>query len=135
MTLTDLDILIQEREGTTLEFKESLSSSLTRELVAMANTVGGRILLGVSDDGTVVGAHDSNSLRARIQDFARNCDPPVQLVVEPVGRVIVVHVRESDGKPVQCSEGFFWRQGSVTQKLTRDEIRDFFRSEGTVRFD
>jgi len=49
--------------------------------------------------------------------------------------VIAVHVKESDSKPVQCSEGFFSRQGAVTQKLTRAEIRDRFQSEGAVRFD
>ena len=68
MTLDDLQILIQEGEGTTLEFKESLSSSFARELVALANTIGGKILLGVRDDGTVVGVQDTNTLRARIQD-------------------------------------------------------------------
>ena len=131
----DIEILVQEGEGTTLEFKENLSASFARELVAMANTIGGRILLGVRDDGTVTGVKDSNSLRARIQDIARNCDPPVKVLVEPVGEVVVVHVRESNAKPVQCSEGFFWRQGAVTQKLSRDEIRDFFRAEGAIRFD
>ncbi len=135
MTPADLDILIQQGEGTTLEFKESLSSSFSRELVAMANTVGGKLLLGVRDDGTVTGVKDSNALRARIQDIARNCDPPVKVLVEPVDDVLAIHVRESDAKPVQCSEGFFWRQGAVTQKLSRDEIRDFFRSEGVIRFD
>lgn len=135
MRPADLKILIQEGEGTTLEFKENLSASLARDLVAMANTIGGRILLGVRDDGTVAGVKDSNALRARIQDIARNCDPPVKVVVEPVGDVFVVYVRESDAKPVQCGEGFFWRQGAVTQKLTRDEIRDFFRVEGSIRFD
>ena len=59
-----------------LEYKEALSSSFTRELVAFANSAGGKILLGVRDDGTVVGVRDSNELRARIQDMARNCDPP-----------------------------------------------------------
>ncbi len=135
MKPSDLKILIQEGEGTTLEFKENLSGSFARELVAMANTIGGRILLGVRDDGTVIGVKDSNSLRARIQDIARNCDPPVKLLAEPVGEVLVVFVRESDAKPVQCSEGFFWRQGAVTLKLSRDEIRDFFRVEGAIRFD
>ena len=135
MTLDDLRILIQEGEGTTLEFKESLSSSFARELVALANTIGGKILLGVRDDGTVIGVQDSNALRARIQDIARNCDPPVKVRAEPVGRVFAVHVRESDSKPVQCSDGFFWRQSAVTQKLSRDEIRGFFRLEGAVRFD
>jgi len=47
MTPADLAILVQEGEGTTLEFKEGLSSSFAREMVAMANTIGGRILLGV----------------------------------------------------------------------------------------
>ena len=131
----DLAILLQEGEGTTLEFKESLSASLAREMVAFANTIGGRILLGVRDDGTVAGARDSNALRARILDMARNCDPPLKVAVEPVGQVVVVHVGASDAKPVQCSEGFFWRQGAVTQKLARDEIRDLFRAEGAIRFD
>ena len=132
---SDIDILTQQGEGTTLEFKESLSSSFAREVVAFANTVGGKILLGVSDGGGVIGIKDTNSLRARIQDIVRNCDPAVKVLVEPVGGVLVVHVRESDAKPVQCSEGFFWRQGAVTQKMSRDEIRDFFRTEGMIRFD
>ena len=135
MTLDQLDILLQEGEGTMLEYKERLSTSFARELVALANTLGGRILLGVRDDGTVVGINDSNDLRARIQDISRNCDPPVQILAEPVGNVIVVTVRESNAKPVQCREGFFWRQGAVTQKLSRNEIRDFFRTEGVIRFD
>lgn len=135
MRSSDIDILVQEGEGTTLELKEALSASFARELVAMANTIGGRVLLGVRDDGTLVGVKDSNALRARVQDIARNCDPPVKVRVESVGRVLVVHVRESDVKPVQCSEGFYWRQGAVTQKLSRDEIRDFFRTEGVIRFD
>ena len=135
MTPGDLRILIQEGEGTTLEFKESLSSSFARELVALANTIGGKILIGVRDDGTVIGVHDSNTIRARIQDIARNCDPPVKVLAEPVGGVFAVHVRESAAKPVQCGDGFFWRQGAVTQKLNRDEIRDFFRVEGVIRFD
>ena len=135
MKAADLDILLQEGEGVMLEYKEGLSSSFARELVALANTAGGRILLGVRDDGTVKGIADTNELRARIQDFARNCDPPVKILLQRICEVTVVTVRESDAKPVQCSDGFFWRQGAGTQKLSREEIRDFFRSEGTIRFD
>jgi len=135
MKATDLDILLQEGEGAMLEYKEGLSSSFARELVAFANTAGGRILLGVREDGTVKGISDTNELRARIQDIARNCDPPVKMLVQRVGEVTVVTVRESDTKPVQCSDGFFWRQGAATQKLSREEIRDFFQQTGAIRFD
>ena len=135
MTPADLEFLIQQGEGTTLEFKENLSSSFAREVVALANTIGGKILLGVSDSGSVIGVKDTNTLRGRVQDVARNCDPPVKVLAEPVDGVLAIHVRESNAKPVKCSEGFFWRQGAVTQKMSRNEIRDFFRTEGAVRFD
>jgi len=134
-TLKDIDIILSQGEGSMLEYKEGLSSALARTMVAFANSAGGRILVGVRDDGTVVGVTDSNELRARIQDMARNCDPPVKVLVEMVGDVVVVTVRESENKPVQCKDGFFWRQGASTQKLTRDEIREFFQSEGAIRFD
>ncbi len=75
MKAADLDILLQEGEGVMLEYKENIPSSFARELVAFANTAGGRILLGVRDDGTVKGIPDTNEVRARIQDIARNCDP------------------------------------------------------------
>ncbi|MDP6418894.1 MAG: putative DNA binding domain-containing protein [Candidatus Krumholzibacteria bacterium] len=131
----ELEILLQEGEGAQLEFKESLSSSFARELVAFANSSGGRILLGVSDNGTVLGVADTNNLRGRIQDVARNCDPPVRIHVERVGEVTVVSVQESEIKPVQCRDGFFWRQGAVTQKLSREEIRTFFQQEQAIQFD
>jgi ATP-dependent DNA helicase RecG len=135
VNLTDIDTLLQQGEGGTLEFKESLSTSFARELVALANTDGGRILLGVTDDGEIRGIEDSNELRTRIQDIARNCDPSVVVRIERMGEITVITVRESDTKPVQCRDGFYWRQGAVTQKLSRGEIRDFFRSEGAIRFD
>ena len=135
MKPTELAILLSEGEGSMLEYKESLSASFARSLVALANTVGGKILLGVRDDGSIRGIKDSNEVRARIQDIARNCDPAIDLTVESVAGVLVVSVHQSSAKPVQCSDGFFWRQGAGTQKLTREELRDFFRSEGSVRFD
>ena len=64
MKQTDLDILLWEGEGSMLEYKESPSSSFARDLVSFANSSGGKILLGVRDDGTVVGVRDSNKLRA-----------------------------------------------------------------------
>lgn len=55
MKKTDLNILLREGEGSMLEYKEFFSPSLARDLTAIANSSGGKILLGVRDDGTVVG--------------------------------------------------------------------------------
>ncbi len=135
MRASDLEILLHEGESSMLEYKESVSSSFARDLAAFANSTGGRIIIGVRDDGTIIGVQDSNEIRARIQDIARNCDPPVSILIEAIDRLLVVTVREAENKPVQCREGFFWRQGASTQKLTRTEILEFFRSEGAIRFD
>ncbi|MDW7760411.1 MAG: hypothetical protein SCM96_07220 [Acidobacteriota bacterium] len=71
-------------------------------------------------------AADVVRLRRRF-DECRRLALNVRLPIEPVGDVFVVHVRESDVKPVQCGEGFFWRQGAVTQKL-KDQKFLFDRS-------
>lgn len=51
ITREELDLLIEEGEGYQLEFKESVNSDLAKELTAFANASGGRILIGVSDNG------------------------------------------------------------------------------------
>ena len=61
---SDIDILAQRGEGTTLEFKEGLSASFARELVALANATGGRILLSVRG-GVVKSIKDTNARRAQ----------------------------------------------------------------------
>ena len=118
MKAADLDILLQEGEGVMLEYKEGLSSSFAREMVALANTSGGRILLGVRDDGTIKGIADANQLRARIQDIARNCDPPIKIrlhridFIEKAGTGIK---RIRDEARVQgCPEPLFEETGFVT---------------------
>ncbi len=80
-------------------------------MVALTNTIGGRILLGVRDIGTAAGIENANAIRASIQDIAWNCDPPVKVLVIPLGQVMVVQVSQSIAMPVQCKEGFYWRQG------------------------
>ena len=135
MKNADLTILLQEGEGTMLEYKVKPNKSLARSLAAFANTAGGKILLGVDDQGQVVGIDDTNELRADIQNLARSCDPPVQVKLQTIDKVVVVIVKESDDKPVQCSDGFFMRQGAVTQKLSRQEIHELFKRAGSIRFD
>ena len=46
----ELKQLIQTGEGYHLEFKESLEKSLIEEVCAFANSSGGKVMLGVSDD-------------------------------------------------------------------------------------
>jgi len=57
MNLKDIVRLADQGEGLTLEFKKKANhpEKIVKELVAFANTAGGKLLLGVDDDGTASG--------------------------------------------------------------------------------
>ena len=42
-------------ESGILEFKRSYTDEIKKEIVAFANTEGGELIIGVDDDGTVIG--------------------------------------------------------------------------------
>ena len=134
MDRKDLDIILKRGEGYKIEFKEGLSG-LDREMVAFANALGGKILVGVSDDGKIKGVKISNRLKSQVQDIANNCRPRIKVLFDELGNVLVVNVQEGEDKPHECSGGFYKRVGTNSQKMTRDEIFDFFKSEGKIRFD
>ncbi|RZS94972.1 helix-turn-helix domain-containing protein [Cecembia calidifontis] len=57
MTLQEINKLAQQGEGLKVEFKKKAAfpDKIVREIIAMANTEGGFLLIGVDDDGTVSG--------------------------------------------------------------------------------
>jgi ATP-dependent DNA helicase RecG len=56
-TLTDLLEIIRNGENSGVEFKRDViqSHDLAKELVAFTNFEGGKVLLGVEDDGSITG--------------------------------------------------------------------------------
>ncbi|HBB15998.1 MAG TPA: hypothetical protein DCZ97_03005 [Syntrophus sp. (in: bacteria)] len=135
MTSKELDYIIQEGESYLVEFKERVGASLAREITAFANASGGRIFIGIADNGSVIGVKTDNKIRSQIQDIANNCHPPVQVSIDFIENIAIVHVPEGKDKPYQCSDGFFSRMGPNSQKMTRDEIADFLQAEGKLRFE
>ena len=133
---TNLRLIIVEGEGQKFEFKERLSR-LDREIVAFANASGGSVFLGIADDGQIIGIEVTNELASRVQDIARNCDPPVSITLHKHRREKVLEIRVTEGtqKPHQCSDGFFLRTGPNSQKLKRQEIVDIAVSSGSYHFD
>lgn len=134
MNRKELDLILQEGEGYKIEFKESLNN-IERELVAFANSSGGRIFLGITDAKEIKGLEITNKLKSQIQDTTNNCQPPVKVLFEEFENILIINVREGDDKPYKCSSGFYTRVGPNAQKLDRDDIIEFFKSEGKIRFD
>ena len=127
--------LIETGEGYTLEFKESLSSSIGKDICAFANSSGGKIILGVTDKGEIKGYKISNRDKSRIHDITKNMDPSIEVKIEQIGNLGVIFVPEGKNKPYFVSGHCYIRQGASSVLLKRDEIRDFFQRENLIQFD
>src|SRR5579883_2280857 len=103
----ELEEMIDGGESLTVEFKRLFSSpeKMAKEMIAFANTKGGTLLVGVDDDGTVVGVQSEKSEVSELEHTSEFlCEPPVkvdiQIVNWPGGKeVVVVTVPESKEKP------------------------------------
>lgn len=107
MTFQELKQLAALGEGPSLEFKRKVPrpERIAKEMIALANTDGGRILLGVDDDGTLTGVDDASEEEFVLRHAVKNhCWPEVEyeterIVMAPRRDVIVVNVPESANKP------------------------------------
>ncbi|MDW8215730.1 MAG: ATP-binding protein, partial [Roseiflexaceae bacterium] len=97
MTLQELLDRIHRGENLHTEFKEAEvhPDDIAAELVAFANTDGGQLIFGVTDDGRIAGVADSDRLAQRVDQIAyNNCEPPITVVQETVrddtGRTVLI---------------------------------------------
>lgn len=94
-------------EGLHLEFKKNASNpqQVVRELIAFANTKGGTLLIGVSDQGTIPGVkHPDEELYPVIKLLKNRCRPYLkykqEVIVTPKEKfVISLTVQSSKRKP------------------------------------
>jgi ATP-dependent DNA helicase RecG len=134
MNPKELKQIIEDGEGYLVEFKEKVAN-IDKEMVSFANGSGGRIFIGISDNGEPRGIKITNKLKSQIQDIANNCEPAIKIILKEVQDILIVHVRSGEDKPYCCSSGFYTRIGPNAQKMTRNQIIEFFQSEGKIRYD
>ncbi len=135
LTSEQVNLLIGEGEGLSVEFKEHYSSRIDEDIVAFSNAKGGDVILGVRDDGTITGEHLTNDLKAKINSLARNCKPSIVVDIIQVGKVVVILVPEGTEKPYACGSGYYRRLDATTQKMSHDELRIMFADNEPLPFE
>ncbi len=100
-----LKSLIAEGEHVRQDFKFAINDSkkIARSLAAFANTEGGRLLVGVKDNGRIAGVSSDEELYMIESAANRYCKPPVTFKANELhteGKtVVVIVVPKSDKKP------------------------------------
>lgn len=99
--------IIYKGEGENVDFKQTIKEpfKIAKTITSFANTKGGKILVGVRDDKTIVGVdpEEEKYILETAADFF--CDPPVKLHFEEIEDeedekiVLVVNIEESKDKP------------------------------------
>ncbi|ABC76779.1 RNA-binding domain-containing protein [Syntrophus aciditrophicus] len=124
--------IIAAGENSGIEFKRDdvRPEQIAREIVAMANLKGGRLLLGVDDDGTITGIQRPKTEEWVMNILATKIHPMLlpfyeEVVLDNGKRVAVVTISEGPSKPYvlrhEGREEIFIRVGSTTRRATREQ--------------
>lgn len=144
MLQAELLALIANGENSGVEFKRDdlRPEQLAKEIVALANLQGGRLLLGVEDDGTVSGIARPE-LESWVMDtvFGRYVHPLILPFYEEVAmdhgkRVAVISLTQGVAKPYVLRqndrEDIYIRVGSTSRLATREQQARLFESGGML---
>ena len=146
METVELLEIVARGEDSRHQFKDDVTNaaSLAGEIVAFANSGGGKIFIGVGDDGTLH-EHDAASVH-RINQLIANAAsnsvrPPINPLTENVpvstGVVIVVTIPDGISKPYMDNTGAIWvKSGSDKRRVTaREEMQRMFQAAQLVHGD
>ena len=127
-------------ENKTTEFKREYTDDLKFAVVAFANTDGGKIYIGINDDGGVQGVKDTDGTMLRITNMIRDVVRPdvtmfTECAVEEIDSqpVIVVNVQRGTARPYYLSgngvrpEGVYIRQGASSVPASETAILNMIK--------
>lgn len=123
-----------------VEFKRGIGRPVAESIVAFSNADGGVILIGVDDDGQILGREFTQGVQDDLHQLLNTVREPGrygfhQLVVDGVSLVIVSVARRRDGF-CQTSEGrVLVRQGTRDQALFGEALRRFLNERSLGRFE
>lgn len=139
-------MLFQESE--TVELKEVVVDDIKKEIIAFANCDGGKLYIGVRDDGTVIGLDNADSISLQISNMVRDAIKPditmflhYETIVENGKNVVAVDIQRGTDRPYYLAkkgmrpEGVYVRQGYSSVPATDTAIRRMIKETDGDRFE
>lgn len=132
---------IRDGEDSELEFKteELHAESLASELVAFANAYGGMLLVGVNDEGEIIGTSRPDLADWVVNVCRHNIQPPLNPRLRwhhiTGKRILMIEVKPGI-EPYRTHKGIYYiRVGATKQIASNVELRRIFQNRGQVQFD
>ena len=146
MEITELLEIISRGEDSKHQFKSDATNaiSLAQEMVAFSNSGGGKIFIGVSDNGDIAGlsSTDINRLNGLVSNAAsQNVHPPINPQSENIalseGLIMVINVLDGISKPYMDNQGaILVKSGADKRRVTsREEMQRMFQNAGLIHGD
>jgi ATP-dependent DNA helicase RecG len=139
MNPKELQSFIANGENERVEFKAGNMSPevIAKAVCAFLNRGGGRVLLGVNDQGRLVGVADAGSVTRRIESqLPRLISPPALWTVEQMRvndrDVVIIDVPEGMDKPYVTGGAIYFRRGERIVPADRDEISTLIQNRAEV---
>ena len=138
MQLNEFKRLVRAGESSRVEFKsrDFHNDSLAKEIVAFANMKGGRIYIGVRDNGELEDIEQK--IEERIVNICRNnilpsIIPDIETLLIDDRRILCIHIDRGRHKPykVKKSNKFYIRAGSVSIEPSNEELVRLFQTAST----
>ena len=123
-------------ESETLELKEKYTDTIAKEIVSFLNSTGGTIIIGVKDNGTVIGVGKIDEVLRKISDIITSQIEPnpqdeinSELKFDEGKTLIVIHINKGRNH-IYCqkkygfsSTGCTIRIGTTCKEMTSDQIK------------
>ncbi len=140
MTPAELKKLAKKGESQTLEFKESFGDAVIETLVAMANANGGKVLIGVMENGAICGIEPHKpDIASWINDIKMKTSPALFPDIEIAGiqrnSVAIFSIKDVPVKPVSTKGKCFMRRGSSNHLMSIPEIADMYLKTYNLSWD
>lgn len=146
MLRSELFEMIANGENSGVEFKRDdvRPEQLAKEVVAFANLLGGRVLLGVEDDGTITGLQRANPQEWVLNVFRDKVHPLIipfyeEVLLEDNTRVGVVTLTAGISKPYVVRhnnrEDMYIRMGDRSELATREQQARLFQAGGLLHIE
>lgn len=143
MDISELKEILSRGEDSKTQFKTRFThvDSLASEICAMANTDGGIIVVGVSDQGEIVGVDNLTRLNQWISNAAsQKIYPPVSVITENINinekLVVIIRIPRGTNKPYAANKTEFWiKIGADKRRATREELRRLMQASHSMYAD